>query len=215
MNIGGTSSNTTYGATMTWSHTVTAQSGVLFLLFELKNTGGVYRTASNVKYNGVAMTEVANSTATNGSLYWRYYLFALNNPDVGAHDISITPSGSCDVCCVAADFYDSGTEYTGYQSATGNFVSTTTTITSARTNVDSWIVSFIVLLGVTENPSASGHTQVVTASSSPSSARTEIGYVPTATQLTTQYTWVSSSRYFLASLEIKRSSITKGLMWFF
>lgn len=218
MNIDQTSTKTggSYTSPFTWAHTVNYANEVLFLITQCANSAA-YRTLTPATFNGDAMTQLASRTANyGGSEYNRTNIFYLHNPPVGTFNFSLTPSAGVYVACAACGIYDSGIGYTGYQSTYNNssLVTSTSTLTTTKTASDSWVLSFIGLIGSTGNPSASGHTQIVTASDATYAKRVEIGYVPTATQLTTQYTWTGSSYYFMASLELKRTTTGGNIMWF-
>lgn len=200
-------------STFTWAHTVNYVNEILFII-TINNTA-TSQTLGTVTYNGKTFTQVATRALRNGTGdYYSARLWALASPGTGTHNISITPSAATNVTCAACGVCESSITYTGLKQAYNSTPTTSTSsLTTDRTNTESWILSFIALGEQTANPAASGHTPIVTATNTTSS-RAEIGYVPTATQLTTQYTWTGNGIYFVASLEVKRASSGGNIMWF-
>jgi pectate lyase len=83
-------------STVSWTHTVgSGSSEILIVGVALEDTSTAALAVNSITYNGVAMTPVANSIATDGtSTFNRSQLFYLLSPAAGAHTVSITLGGS-------------------------------------------------------------------------------------------------------------------------
>src|SRR4051812_48768267 len=86
----------TNAAAVSWSHTVgTGTNNVLIVGLAMEDTSTASLAVNSITYNGVAMTLVPSSTATDGtSTFNRTVLYYLINPAAGAHTVSITFGGA-------------------------------------------------------------------------------------------------------------------------
>lgn len=90
------SKSATNAASVSWSHTVGSGSNMMLVVgISLEDTNSADATISSVTYNGVAMTAVPNSVATDGSsTFDRSQLYYLANPAAGAHTVAINFAGA-------------------------------------------------------------------------------------------------------------------------
>lgn len=129
-----TSTGTAASTTLTVSHTCSGSDRALVV-------GVVGRTAdevTGVTYNGVAMTQIGKKAET-GSRY--VYLYYLNAPATGAHDIVVSASGSAYLELSAASY--TGVLQTGQPevNAVNSAVSASSLTTSLTTLADNaWTV---------------------------------------------------------------------------
>ena len=90
-NVSSTHVNANAGTTVTWSHTVNANTNG-YLVVGVGYKDGDALGVTGVTYNSVAMTPLADGGAAGGTN--RAYLFGLKLPDTGAHDVVVTFSGT-------------------------------------------------------------------------------------------------------------------------
>ena len=127
------SANTGAGTTasLTWSHTVGASGVNRILIVGVSIRNSASQTVSAVTYNGVALTQVGQTTNSTNA---RVELWRLIAPATGAHNIIVTLSAAARFVAGAASF--TGVSQTpalalgGYFSATGNTPTPTVTVDS-------------------------------------------------------------------------------------
>lgn len=112
-------------ATLTWSHTCTGSNRALIVAInDCSNPGAI----TGVTYNGVAMTLVESLQAT----FSLVQLYALSNPDPGAHDIVATMGSAGDSHVGGAVSFTGAYQITSYLTGTV----ATATGTSSTPSVD-------------------------------------------------------------------------------
>jgi hypothetical protein len=134
----------TNGASTTWTHTTgTGTDRILIVGLATEDTSTSVLNVSTITYGGVAMTAVANSTATAGSsTYDRAQLFYLLNPASGTNTISVTWGGAVNGISAGsislAGVAQSAPSTAAINSATsGNTISANIAVATAG----SWLVS--------------------------------------------------------------------------
>ena len=193
-----------------WSHTVgTGSDRVLIVGIALEDTSTADLTVSSVTYNGVAMTAVPNSIATDGSsTFNRTQLFYQLSPASGTHTVAIAFGGSVNGVNVGAVSL-SGVNAAAPAAAATSILDSGTAL-SASINVataNSWLVD-VVSSGAASAAftAGSGQTSRWSNSQSNSSGAASTKSVATTGTATTSWTCSNSSRLALSALALAPSS---------
>lgn len=124
-------------APFTNSFTTVADTELMFCVI---NTGQHSSGAATATYNSVSMT----AAGFVGASAWRVTGFYLDSPPIGAHDLTVTYSGTGTQFAQVACYYLSGVDETDliedFQTGTGGGTSTTVNVTAGTDNfiVDGW-----------------------------------------------------------------------------
>ena len=145
--------------TITTAYTTSGTNRMLFVACE---AGGNILTG--ITYNGVALTAVNSETTVRN-----FWLYALENPAVGAHNVVVSSSAGTDIGCVGASFTgvnQTGQPYTqAANTATGLASGASFTISLTTTVNNDWIIGgFTNNVGCTFNTAPGFTGDVVQAS---------------------------------------------------
>lgn len=124
------------GNTLTFSHTCTGAS-ILVVHIGVRQLSG--ETITGVTYNGVAMTEAVENDPAINILDYLYYI---NSPAAGAHNVVITATGATYIAAVATSW--SGTDTSASYSTTDSSISGAGTISVSPSTVTGEVVVDVV-----------------------------------------------------------------------
>lgn len=147
-------------SSISYTHTTTANTSLLVVGAFCQNNGNSI-TVSSITFNGVVMTQLQESSASNGC----GAVFYLFNPPIGSYTIVVTPTGTADRG-IAAQSMNIGNARAINVSGLANDNSTdprTLTITSTQRGLAIGHVKVTGLNGSTINTSSSSPTGMITA----------------------------------------------------
>lgn len=133
--------NGSAGTTVTFSHTCTG-TDLMLVVFVAVQSG-----TPSVTYNGVSMTQVAVESSGNPLTY----MFVLENPATGAHDVVVTKGSGVQTGANAISF-TGAQSYDDTSTAAGNSTSASCTVQTNRSS------GYTVVGVVATNPSSLTYT---------------------------------------------------------
>lgn len=134
-----TSTSSTTGTSLTWSHTCTGSNLILFV------GGRTYADSSDaitgITYNGVSMTRIAFLNSSGPAIY----LYYLINPATGANNITVTNGLSSRLLNFGAVSYTGAKQSSQPDNSNTNTTTGTSLSTSVTTVADNcWLVAIAV-----------------------------------------------------------------------